>query len=171
MASHSDNPWPGRPPAIVAKINEVEAELDLTWPGWRTKQPFGHLDYDRLARVKYLLKRHALLTYEERGVPAPRDWAVIVVRDKQSPSKCYAHPVVPDRPLDGDAREPAPVVQIEPPPLPSASALAFDHRLPLEDVEAALSMLPDSLPPGLDVGELVVKLARHLASKSAAVSP
>lgn len=169
MASHSiAAAYPGRPPHILAKIGEVEQELDFTWPGWRQRQPFAELDYDRLARIKYLLKRHALLTYEQGGVPAPRDWGVIVVRDKANPSQCYAHPIVPDRPLTGDVGEPPPVVHVEPAPLPSASELAFAHRVPLEHVEAAMAALPP-LPPGVDPVELVVRLARHIAGKAPAL--
>ena len=173
MVAHSASIWPGRPAHIVTLIAEVEQELDLTWPGWRAKQPFGGLPYDHLARVKWLLKRHSLLTYEERGIPCPRDWKVIVVRDAKNPSKCYAHPVVPENPVAGVAGEPARLVEIpsaEPAPLPSAPDLAFAHRLPLEHVETALQLVPTPVPAGLDVATLVVQIARTLAGRSA-VSP
>jgi hypothetical protein len=104
--------YPGRAPLILAKIEEIEVELDATWPGWRMKQPFGHLAYDHLARVKWLLKRHSLLTYEQKGIPEPRDWKVVVVRDAANPSKCFAHPVIPDRQREEAPAEPPPVVHI-----------------------------------------------------------
>jgi hypothetical protein len=173
MVAHSNpSPWPGRPAPIVALIREVEDELDLTWPGWRTKQPFAHLDYDRLARVKWLLKRHSLLTYEQDGVPCPRDWRVIVVKDAKNPTKCYAHPVVPQATAPDTNTEPARVVEIPsapPEPLPSATEIAFKHKLPLEHVEAALSLVP-VVPPGVDVTALVLQTARLLAGRQG-VSP
>jgi hypothetical protein len=35
-----------------------------------------------------------------------------VVRDQANPSKCYAHPVVPDRQREEPTAEPRPVVHI-----------------------------------------------------------
>ena len=172
MVAHSASIWPGRPAHIVIKIREVEDELDLTWPEWRAKKPFGDLPYDHLARIKWLLKRHSLLTHEEHGIPSPRDWRVIVVPDAKNPSKCYAHTILPERDPYGAAGEPARLVEIpstEPAPLPSATDLAFTHRLPLEHIETALQLVPVPVPAGLDVATLVVQIARTLAGRS--VSP
>jgi hypothetical protein len=170
MATQSGSLWPGRPARIVTMITEIEQELDLTWPGWRAKQPFDGVEYDRLARIKWLLRRHSLLTYEERGVPCPRDWRVIVLRDAKNPTKCYAHPVVPENTAPDITGDPPSVVEMpgaESAPLPSATELAFKHKLPLEHVETALQLVPSPVPPGLDVVALVIQIARALTSRAA----
>jgi hypothetical protein len=104
MGAHSDVP-----PYIAAKIQSHEDELDAIWPNWRQKARFDHVDYQLKARIKWLLKRLALLTSrDEHGNPAPKDWDVLVVKDRRNPSQCYAHPVIPATGENDDSsREPA----------------------------------------------------------------
>jgi hypothetical protein len=75
-------------PAILEKIAAIEAEMDVIWPGWRQKQPFGECAYDLKARIKWCLKRLSLL---EDG----NDYDVLIVRDARNSQQCYAHPVLP----------------------------------------------------------------------------
>jgi hypothetical protein len=76
MGAHSDFPS-----YIIDKITSHETELDGIWPGWRQKERFDHTDYALKARIKWLLKRLALLTSrDEAGRPAPKDWDVLVVK-------------------------------------------------------------------------------------------
>jgi len=75
-------------PAILEKIAAIEAEMDIIWPGWRQKQPFGETSYDLKARIKWCLKRLSLL---EDG----NDYDVLIVRDARNSQQCYAHPVLP----------------------------------------------------------------------------
>lgn len=110
----------GFPPYIVARIRAIEAELDLTWPGWRERLPFHRVEYNVKARIKWLLKRRVLLSTREGGVPCPRDWEVIVVRDGTDPKKCYAHPVVPSEAPAEDARVPPAVVAVDDLAVPAA---------------------------------------------------
>lgn len=104
MGAHSDLPV-----YIVDKINAHEAELDAIWPNWRQKERFDHVDYALKARIKWLLKRLSLLTSrDEAGRPAPKDWDVLIVKDRRNPSQCYAHPVIPATGNDSEAtRSPA----------------------------------------------------------------
>lgn len=99
MSAHSTESiraaWPGRPAYILDKIVAIELELDTILPGWRAKAPFHKTAYLIKARVKWLLKRHLLLTHTDGGQPAPLDWDVLVVRDPKNPNQCYAHPVLP----------------------------------------------------------------------------
>lgn len=96
----------GLPPVYADMVRAYEAELDITWPKWRQRAPFGHLQYDHLARVKWLLKRRSLLMTTENGAPAPLDWDVLIVPDTRNPRKCYAHPVMPDQSKREATREP-----------------------------------------------------------------
>ena len=75
-------------PVILEKIQKLEAEMDQIWPGWRQKQPFGETPYDLKARIKWCLKRLALLA-------EGNDWDVLIVRDARNSQQCYAHPVLP----------------------------------------------------------------------------
>jgi len=75
-------------PVILEKIAAIEAEMDVIWPGWRQKQPFGECAYDLKARIKWCLKRLSLL---EDG----NDYDVLIVRDARNSQQCYAHPVLP----------------------------------------------------------------------------
>ena len=102
------------PAHVVAMVARMEAELDLMWPGWRTCVPFHRTDYAIKARIKWLLKRRSLLLTRVDGLPSPRDWDVLVVRDGQDPTKCYAHPVQPVvAQLEAVTREPPPVVTLQ----------------------------------------------------------
>lgn len=93
------------PPRVAALVAEYETEMDEIHPGWRTRQPFHMLDYPRLARMKWLIKRRSLLLFREAvgrapdgspiTVPRPRDWEVLIAPDVRDPRKCYAHPVEP----------------------------------------------------------------------------
>ena len=75
-------------PAILEKIAAIEAEMDIIWPGWRQKQPFGECAYDLKARIKWCLKRLSLLA-------DGNDYDVLIVRDARNSQQCYAHPVLP----------------------------------------------------------------------------
>ena len=102
--------WAGFPLDIIPRIVALEVELDEIHPGWRTFLRFDIVEYNRKARIKWLLKRHELLTHREQGIPAPRDWDVLIVRDTRRKDQCYAHPVLP--PVDSSpavTREPAKV--------------------------------------------------------------
>ncbi len=93
--------WPGRTDRILEQILTHETKLDEIWPGWRKKKPFNRVGYDLLSKIKWSLKKHALLTRMEGGQPAPLEHDVLIVRDGRNPRKCYAHPVEPvleDRP-------------------------------------------------------------------------
>ena len=115
----------GFPAWAVEKLLDHESELDQIWPDWRMKKPFDAVRYDLKARIKWLLKKVALLTNTEGGLPAPRDWDVMIEPDLKNKSKCYAHPVLPvndavreatrepPSPLARQAVASAPVVQIE----------------------------------------------------------
>ena len=108
--SHADFP-----PHVLARVVQLDAELDATWPGWRTCVPFHRVDYALKARIKWLLKRRSLLLTRVDGSPSPRDWDVLVVRDGRDPTRCYAHPVQPV--LDGFpavTREPPSLLTIQP---------------------------------------------------------
>lgn len=91
-------------PAVASTVADYEAEMDVIHPGWRVRAPFHMLPYDRLARMKWLMKRRSLLLHRERTVDrfgkpttrsAPRDWEVLIVPDARDKRKCYAHPVIP----------------------------------------------------------------------------
>lgn len=97
------------PPDIRAKIAAIDAELDTIHPGWRQKQRFDQAAYDLKARIKWLLKRRSLLGSRDRGLPAPRDWAVLIVPDGKRKGQCYAHPVTPVEGPREVTREPPPV--------------------------------------------------------------
>lgn len=87
-------------PDIALKIAAIEAEMDVIWPGWRQKQPFGECAYDLKARIKWCLKRLSLLA-------EGNDWAVLIVRDARNSQQCYAHPVLPaTRQYEQVTREP-----------------------------------------------------------------
>lgn len=142
--------WADRPEHIQSKIKDVETELDAIWPGWRDRKPFDKVEYDLKARIKWLLKRHSLLTHTENGQPAPLDWDVMIARDLRDPKKCYAHPVIPARaevaevtrnppsPLAA-ARPAGPLLEAE-----SASSLAGRLGVALNRVERALAHKPST---------------------------
>lgn len=96
----------GLPPFYADKLRVIEAELDVTWPLWRQKKPFDHLQYDHKARVKWLLKRQSLLSNTTNGMANPLDWDVLIVPDRRNPHKCYAHPVMPSAKSRETTREP-----------------------------------------------------------------
>lgn len=108
---HGREPIEGPPPAdtppeVAKLVLAYEDELDRLHAGWRRYEPFAHLDYDSLARVKWLLKRRQLLLHREwipgrNGMPAvsraaPRDWKVRIIPSPKSPRMCFAHPVIPE---------------------------------------------------------------------------
>jgi len=75
-------------PAILEKIAAIEAEMDIIHSGWREKARFDHCAYDLKARIKWCLKRLALLA-------EGNDYDVMIVRDARNSQQCYAHPVLP----------------------------------------------------------------------------
>jgi len=137
-------PYPARVPPGHPFTNQIAAldrELDAIWPFWRERRPFNHLEPDRLARVKYVLKRRELLHGGLWG--APRDWPVEVHFDARNPRKCYAHAIQPS--VSGDTLD----AVIPPPPevapwlttatpaeaSPSLASLAIRLRIPFDAVE------------------------------------
>lgn len=92
---HSDPIPDDLPTATRLVVLGYDAELDELHPGWRHREPFPHLDYAPLARVKWLLKRRELLLFRKDGRPAPRDWTVKVIPDPRNPRRCF---VVPEDP-------------------------------------------------------------------------
>lgn len=110
-------------------IAEFAAELDLIWPGWRVHAPFSHLDPPTQARVKWLLKRHAMLTEKPH-----RDWPVKIVYDQGG--KCYAHPICPPWPEGMAMPEPPAKVQTTagPPAEKSDACQALDFGLSIARV-------------------------------------
>lgn len=105
------------PPAVRDAVAVLDAELDDLHPGWRTFQPFAHMEYERLAAVKLrLLRRKLLLNREVIGQgptgaitrPAPLDWAVRIVPSPRDHRMCFAQPVPP-------RVETAPQIQTSPP--------------------------------------------------------
>ena len=132
------------PASLAAILTDLEAELDLVWPGWRWRQPFTDLPFEHAARVKWLLLRHKL-------VSAGTDYPVKIVLDPNRPGKCYAQPVYPDAGgVLPCVPEPARVGPWTAPggvlARPSASLLAFRLRLPVEVVEGALEAMPQGTP-------------------------
>jgi hypothetical protein len=109
----------GPPPAdtpaeVVALVTAYEGELDAAHPGWRRYEPFGHLEYDALARVKWLLKRRQLLLTRtplpNGGSRAtPRDWKVQIIPSPTNPRMCFAHPIIPKPARREMTTEPPPV--------------------------------------------------------------
>jgi hypothetical protein len=105
-------------PQHAAEVRAHEAELDVLWPPWRSGDPkvrrFKHLPYEVLARVKWLLKRRALLMHTEQGTPAPLDWTVRVV-PSASGKQCFAHPIMPaaSQPAASDC-PPSPLQRVHP---------------------------------------------------------
>ena len=43
------------------ELISLEEQLDQGWPGWRRKEPFGHLDQDKIGWIKKRLKRRDLI--------------------------------------------------------------------------------------------------------------
>jgi hypothetical protein len=146
LASYSDFPS-----YIQVLIYDIETELDLIWKGWRSKQRFDSVEYDLKARIKWLLKRHDLLTQRTGPSPTPKNWDVIIVQDSKDRNQCYAHPVIPQASSGGVTREPRPVIQIEtalesiPSPSKEISlpALALRLKAPLELIESLFENRPD----------------------------
>ena len=100
-----------------ATIPELEAELDALFPAWDSVvprsagldakgQPFNHLPYPQLSRMKWVAKRRLQL------LKGQGDWGVLVARDGRHPLKCYAHPVPPK--LDGSPARPEPPARTSP---------------------------------------------------------
>lgn len=97
---HSDPIPDDLPDRYRAVVLAYDGELDQIHPGWRRKQPFGELEYDDLARVKWLLKRRELLLHRRltgpgQSVPAPRDWTVKILPTPADPRQCFALPIDP----------------------------------------------------------------------------
>ena len=168
-------------------IAELETELDEICPAWdcvrgriqhgkpnpnTAGRPMTGLEYDRLARIKWLLKRRSMMAKEEvpgmsakiQGQPPWPRWGVLVRQDTRDPRKCYAHPVPPHQ--DGrPARPPAPprvapYEEVEHLARPSLPVIAAKARMPLEKVEAVYEAY--SGPPG----EFTAELAKELAGVS-----
>lgn len=149
--SPETSPWADFPPKARTEILSIETELDEIWPGWRQKLRFDKVNYDLKFKIKGLLKKHQLLTRREQGVPAPRYWDVLVVRDGKDKTKCYAHPIMPKNDGTEEARfsERAPKAPSR--ALPAARpceglpTLAFRLRAPLEVLETLARGAPDDL--------------------------
>ena len=144
--------WDDFPPRAQNEILSIESELDTLWPGWRQKLRFDKVEYDLKFKLKGLLKKHMLLTRREGGHPAPRYWDVLVVRDGQDKTKCYAHPIMPKGHEEGNERfsERAPVAggykrPLEARPCEGLPTLAFRLRTPLEALETLSRASPDGL--------------------------
>ena len=138
----------GFPSVIVAKCDEIMAELDDIWAPWRQRVPLTPLQFAHRARVKWLLKRLMLLSWREGGHPAPRDWGVHICRDTRDPNESYAHPIPPGLERNADMWTP-PKLSVDelPAVVESASVLSVDLRIPLERVEALLPYLPEGEDP------------------------
>lgn len=133
--TYPPQPNPAHP--FAEQVAALDTELDSVWPGWRAKQPFGRVEIDRKARIKWLLKRRQLLV-------ACRDWKVLIRYDPRNPLQCYAHSVPPAADtlmLPNSQHPPAMVRPLYGKPV-SAPHLAASCRLPLEAVEAALAEKP-----------------------------
>lgn len=141
------------PPAFRDEIAKYEVELSALHPAWqstvRAECRFDHFDYERKARVKWLLKRRSLLL---RGL----DWTVIIAPDGKDRTKCYAHAIMPTAPRrEVTTDPPSPLAMtIAPswsPPAGSAvvslPTLAALLRIPLEVVEAAMGDAPAGVDP------------------------
>lgn len=127
-------------------IREYQYELDILCPEWRVPRRITGRGPDELMRIKWLLKRHMLLTNRDGDRPAPRDWAVIVASSKKG--MCFAHSIDPasSNTAPEVTREPAKAaadtyVRVESTALP---ALAFELRLPLEVVEGLAEHAPET---------------------------
>lgn len=117
-------------PVILEKIAAIEAEMDVIWPGWRQKQPFGECTYDLKARIKWCLKRLSLLA-------DGNDYDVLIVRDSRNSQQCYAHPVLPaTRQYEQVTREP-------PSPLGVLPSTVVDLETPCAVGELALGANTD----------------------------
>jgi len=87
--------WSMFAPRIVDMIVAYEVELDEIHPGWRRRERFDVVDLPLKRRLKWLLKRHAMLGRWEDGRPAPLDWEVRIVADPRRSDGCFAFPVEP----------------------------------------------------------------------------
>lgn len=117
-------------PDIAAKIAAYEAELDQIHDGWRLQRRFDDQPYDLKARIKWLLKRLALLSIGN-------DWDVMIVRDSRNATQCYAHPVLP-------ATRAFQEVTLEPPsPLGALPSTVADLETPCAGGEPALAANTD----------------------------
>lgn len=170
--------WADFPPKARAELASIEAELDEIWPGWRKKLRFDKVDYGLKFKIKGLLKKHQLLSRRECGVPAPRYWDVLVVRDGKDKSRCYAHPILPKDEGQEEARfserkppEPAAPPHEEPRFCEGLPALAFRLRVPLEVLEALERGAPDDLcyDDGLAVEEWLEAQINSLRSLTSPV--
>ena len=99
-------PWAPTPtclPTSSTKSTRTKSSSTASGPAGAS------VDYALKARIKWLLKRLSLLnSRDENGKPAPKDWDVLIVKDRRNPSQCYAHPVIPATGADDDAtRSPA----------------------------------------------------------------
>ena len=130
-------PYADFPQTAQVIIKDIEFELDVIWPGWRKKARFDHLDYDTKARIKWLLKRHSLVTYRTGQSPSPRYWDVIIVRDGKDRGQCYAHPVIPNTDATDTTRQPTSV-------MPTTLTLTREN-LGLEGVSKQLNIPVDIL--------------------------
>lgn len=112
-------------PDIALKIVALQTEMDTIHPGWRDKARFDHCPYDLKARIKWCLKRLALLA-------DGNDYDVLIVRDARNAQQCYAHPVLPATArYERVTREP-------PSPLSVLPLMVEDTRLPEAVGEPAL---------------------------------
>ena len=84
-------------------LADLEGELDHLYPLWDTVVsrtsgqapkglPFQALSYDRLARLKWLLKRRSHLTSTEDQ----SSFGVAVTQSKADPRKCFAVSTLPE---------------------------------------------------------------------------
>lgn len=167
LASYSDFPT-----YIQTLIYDIETELDLIWKGWRNKQRFDSVEYDLKARIKWLLKRHDLLTQRTGPSPTPKNWDVIIVQDSKDRNQCYAHPVIPQASSGGVTREPRSPLSIDVAFEPetvlaidmrhdeeiSLPTLALHLKTPLELIEALYENRPESCITDKDAEEYIVNM-------------
>lgn len=145
-------------------IKDIENELDIIWAGWRQKQRFDSVEYDLKARIKWLLKKHSLLTQREGPTPCPKYWDVIIVQDSKNKSLCYAHPVIPAISEQVTTRNPvSPLESIKSPEQPiSLPALAIKLKTSLEAVESLYEHAPESCITVQDYEEYITKTVKAI---------
>lgn len=120
---------------LVAEIEELDAQLDTVWPGWRKKAPFSHLPFEPLKRTQWLLKRrqHIIDGNQAMGIQFVFTERLRTTDGKLWP-RCFSVPpprVEPKSETTKAAHYGA---------KPSAPHLAAALELPLERVEAALAV-------------------------------
>lgn len=118
--------------------------------GHASVAPFGDLPVDAKLRLKWLLKRHALMV-------DGRDIEVRWTRSKSSPNRVFVHPVKNGTPfVEGTSPEPPRTTYRHRGPTPQqevnrqadlAETIALRLMRPLSEVQRALASLPDNTEP------------------------